>query len=884
VQADGRILVGGSFGTLGGQTRNGVGRLSNTEPPTESLTFDSSTVTWLRGGTAPEVWRTTFDACTDGTNWISLGAGTRIPGGWQQTGLSLPTSATIRARGFCTSGQYNGSGWFVETLSGAPFITCQPTNVVNFTNTVMGFTLGVVGTPPLVYQWYKNGAVVPGATNSAFTIPNSAFSDAGIYQAVVSNTLGAVTSAVATLTVVQQPLPDSLNPGANGSVFTCAPQPDGKIVLAGAFTTLGGQSRSYIGRLNADGGLDAGFNPGANTNVYALAVQTDGGILVGGNFTTLGGTNRNYVGRLDANGNLDPGFNPGASGPVYSLVVQPDGKILVGGSFTNLGGQARNYVGRINADGSLDANFNPGASRTVYSLTAQADGKILVGGDFTTLGGTNRNFLGRLNADGSIDTTFNPGANGIVNCLVEQPDGKILVGGSFMTLGGQAYSFIGRLSADGSLDPTFSPRATWSVYSLVLQADGKILLGGSFGVLGSQTRKNVGRLNPDGSLDITFNPGASGTVYSVGVQPDGRILVGGSFTTLGGQARTNIGRLNNTQAATETLAFNGSTVTWMRGGTGPEAWRTTFDASTNGTDWISLGAGERIAGGWQQTGLVMSANATIRAWGFCTGGEFNSSSWYVETGLGPVAISQQPISLTNSAGSVAQFAALGAGTPPRGYQWCKGGVPLSDGGNLSGAQTGSLTLTNVLCADTGGYSVIISNSSGSVTSLVATLTVVDPFISTQPVSKKVNAGTNILFSTAAAGTAPLTYQWLRNGLSLDGTTGTSLALTNVQWADAGSYSVVISNACTSVTSAVATLSVNGPFILLNDGNCSLSTNGFGFNVGCMPNQSVVIEVSSNLVDWVPVQTNVVTSAGIIVFLDPEAGSFRQRFYRVVPVQ
>ena len=185
----------------------------------------------------------------------------------------------------------------------------------------------------------------------------------------------------------QVPLPDDFNPGANDSVYSLAVQADGKILVGGYFTTLGGQTRNYLGRLNPDGTLDTGFNPGANSYVYSLAVQADGKILVGGVFSTLGGQTRNGIGRLNPDGTLDTAFNPGANGgSVDSLAVQADGKILVGGQFTTLGGQTRNRIGRLNPDGTLDTAFNPGANSSVTSLAVQADGKILVGGAFTTLG------------------------------------------------------------------------------------------------------------------------------------------------------------------------------------------------------------------------------------------------------------------------------------------------------------------------------------------------------------------------------------------------------------------------------------------------------------------------------------------------------------------
>src|SRR6266851_1591525 len=200
----------------------------------------------------------------------------------------------------------------------------------------------------------------------------------------VALALSAHTFALAGL--AQSPLPDSFNPGAGGvtypNVSSLAVQADGKILVGGDFTTLGGQSRLCIGRLNADGTLDTSFNPGADYLVNSLAVQADGKILAGGSFTTLGGQSRNFIGRLNADGTLDTSFNPapGANSGVYSLAMQADGKILVGGYFTILGGHSRNYLGRLNADGTLDTSFNPDVNFWVNSLAVQGDGKILVGG------------------------------------------------------------------------------------------------------------------------------------------------------------------------------------------------------------------------------------------------------------------------------------------------------------------------------------------------------------------------------------------------------------------------------------------------------------------------------------------------------------------------
>ena len=98
---------------------------------------------------------------------------------------------------------------------------------------------------------------------------------------------------------------DGFDPNANGPVFVVVVQPDGKILIGGDFTTLspngGGMvTRNHIARLNPDGTLDTAFNPNANGNVLSIAVQADGKILAGGFFTSIGGQTRNHIARLDA--------------------------------------------------------------------------------------------------------------------------------------------------------------------------------------------------------------------------------------------------------------------------------------------------------------------------------------------------------------------------------------------------------------------------------------------------------------------------------------------------------------------------------------------------------------------------------------------------------
>ena len=92
---------------------------------------------------------------------------------------------------------------------------------------------------------------------------------------------------------------------------------------------------------------ELGFNPSSNYSARAIVPQPDGKILIGGNFSTINGVTRNRIARLNSDGTLDTGFNPNASSNVLSIVLQPDGKIIIGGSFSTVGGVTRNCIARL---------------------------------------------------------------------------------------------------------------------------------------------------------------------------------------------------------------------------------------------------------------------------------------------------------------------------------------------------------------------------------------------------------------------------------------------------------------------------------------------------------------------------------------------------------
>lgn len=303
-------------------------------------------------------------------------------------------------------------------------------------------------------------------------------------------------------------------------------QPDGKILIGGNFTLVNGNVRNGLARLNADGSVEstATFNPGSGVNgtVYAMAVQPDGKIVIAGFFTTVNGQPRSHIARLNADGSLESTttFNPGTgvSGTlVLTLALQADGKILLGGLFNSVDGNARNNIARLNSNGSVEStatfNIGTGAPGVVNAILVQPDNKILVAGNFPSFNGASRVNLARLNSNGSTENTatFNPGTgpDSTVTTMALQADGKILIGGFFANVNGSARAHLARLNSNGGVESltTFNPGSGPNsvVQGLALQADGKILIGGEFTQVNSSSRSRQARLNNDG-VTLSLSP------------------------------------------------------------------------------------------------------------------------------------------------------------------------------------------------------------------------------------------------------------------------------------------------------------------------------------------------------------------------------------------
>lgn len=200
---------------------------------------------------------------------------------------------------------------------------------------------------------------------------------------------------------------------------------------------------------------------------------------------------------------------------------------------------------------------------------------------------------------------------------------------------------------------------------------------------------------------------------------------------------------------------------------------------------------------------------------------------------------QQPLSDTASISDNVTFECIAEGAEPMTYQWKKAGVPI--GGESGSATSGNpiqLTLTNVQVGDQGAYTCEVSNAAGTVESAVAVLTIgtAAPTILVQPAtSVSGSSGGSIQLVIEAEGEPDVTFTWKETGTPVTiggdfaqvddfvlGHQRSTLTISNLDPADAGSYTCTVTNAAGSIDSNVAAVFVDSlPTITVQPTNQSI---------------------------------------------------------------
>jgi len=709
-----------------------------------------------------------------------------------------------------------------------PVVISQPQSLTVTNGNPASFSVTVAGTAPLVYQWQKNetnlsdGGNISESATTNLLLSTTTTNDAGNYTVIVSNAWGSVTSSVAVLTIVippplitQQPANQTVLPGGKVS-FTVAVSSIGPATYQWQFNGAN-LPDSIITTVAGNGNASFSGDGGAATNAsldepYGVTVDGFGNLFIAdlGNNRIREVHTSGIITTVAGNGSA--GFSGDGGAAVNARLSDPDGVTVddLGNLFiVDLG---NNRIRKVNANGII--------------ATVAGNGSAGFSGD------------GRAAIHASLDEPYGVAVDGSGNLFIADTDNnrirKVDASGIISTVAGIAsagYSGDGAAATNASLD---------NPYGVAVDGSGNLFIAdlGNNRIREVDTNGIITTVAGDGNAGY-FGDGGAATNASLdnpyGVTADG---LGNLFIADLGNNRV---RKVDTNGNITTVAGNGIAGYSGDGGAATNAsldepYGVTADGS--GNLFITDLGNNRV----RRVTLVVSPTLTLNnvtlgdagnytviisnAWGSVT------SSVATLTVASPPVITSQPQSLAVTNGSPASFSVIVSSSAPLVCQWQEDGTNLSDGGNISDSGTTNLLLSIVTSDDAGNYTVIVSNQWGSVTSSVATLTVVSPpVIIRQPQSLTVTNGGPANFSVTVSGTAPLVCQWQDDGTNLsDGgnisdSATTNLLLSAATTNDAGNYTVIISNAWGIVTSGVATLTVVSPPVITSQPQSLTVTNG-----------------------------------------------------------
>lgn len=596
-----------------------------------------------------------------------------------------------------------------------PVINAQPASVTTLAGANVAFAVVASGTGPLTYQWTLNGQPLPSGTTSTLSLNGVQTADVGSYAVTITSPGGTVTSGAATLSLVAPRGVIAVAAGGNQTFFL---KDDGSLWGSGGNQTGALGDGTNLTRLSPVRIATGVARVAAGTS-HALFVKADG---------TLWATGANSSGQLGdgtfaaRNWPVQIASNvvDVAAGEVSSAFLKADGTLWTMGdnSYGQLGGgpignrytpiQVATQVASIVA-GSYHTLFVTGAAE-LWGMGASNFGQL---GDSNVY---NRNLPGLI-SPGVAST----GAGGS-HTIFLKTDGSLwsLGAGSLGQLGNGSTNYS--QSAPGKIADSVAMVSAGGSHTLFVNTDGSLYATGynNQAQLGDGTTLN--RYSPVGIATGVFSA-AAGAAHSLALKNDGSLWAVG-YNYLG---QLGNGTNNTTSAwsavasgtvaapaapagviATDGTVTNGIRVTWTPG-TGASYWQVWRSATNNlaGATQVSRNLSAPIF--YDAT----SPGVTYYYWVRAVNPGGTSPASVPDTGYAfvpPPQITQQPTGQTAYLGGSVTFTAAATGSPAPTYQWRRNGV------NIPGATAATLTLASVTAADLGIYTMVATNSGGSVTS------------------------------------------------------------------------------------------------------------------------------------------------------------------------
>ena len=667
-----------------------------------------------------------------------------------------------------------------------------PGNWTIFKGNEVTLTLPFVGVAPMSYQWVHNGTNVVDGTYLSLAITNAQFTDAGIYQLLVSNAYGATTSVSAVLTVndtapyfIVQPTDLFVWPKSDATFSTGVggiPPFYYQWQFNGA--NLSGATNSALTITNARL-ANAGSYQVVVDNLYGSTTSTVATLTLPLPPTIIAQPAGQTVW---VGSNATFSVTASGTGP-FNYQWQLNGSNIVNNIITTVAG---NGIAIYAGDGGVATNAS---LNSPYGVTMDGFGNVYVAD-------TSNHRIRRVDTNGVITTVAGKGTGGYsgdgaaaTNASLNNPAGVVLDASGNLYVADRNNSRIRRVGTNGIITTV---------------AGG----GSSYGDGGPATNAS---LNQPYGIALS----ASGSLYIVDCSAHRvrAVSTNGIITTVAGKGSPGFSGDGGTATSANLNGPTGAALDPMGNLYIADSGNCRIRiVATNGV--ITTMAGYGIAGYF---GDRVAATSALLNNPSCVALDGFRNLYIADSGNNRIReVDTNGIITTVVGVGKAGFSGDGNAATSAGLN-LPSGVALDPAGNLYFADRSnqrvrkvagspSLTLSNAAVTAIGNYTVVISSAWGSITSSVAGLTLDGPpTIATQPASQTILMGGNAAFQVSVEGTPPFDFAWYSNGTNLiaEGTSA-SLDLDQVATSDAGPYTVVITNQYGSVTSGIAVLTVALP--------------------------------------------------------------------------
>jgi hypothetical protein len=322
------------------------------------------------------------------------------------------------------------------------------------------------------------------------------------------------------------------------------------VLMGGAFTSVGGVTRSGIAALDLTTGQATAWDPAPGQtfvppriNGIALLGST---VYLAGSFDTMGGQPRIGLAAVDAVTATPTPWDPGLNAPI-DLIATHGSTIYVSGYFTALvRGEFRSNLAAFDPITAYPTAWDPDPDSRAHAL-AFSGSTIYVGGVFTSIGGQARQYLAEVDAVTGVATSWDPHPDSGVLTMALLGS-EIYVGGEFSSVGGQSRGYLACLDPNTGQATAWAPQSNGTVSAL---ASGTMLYaGGLFSDIAGNPRRGLAAIDPSTALADAWNPEAPGTISTI-VATGAKIFVGGEFLRVGTAARAHFAVF---QAATTSIS------------------------------------------------------------------------------------------------------------------------------------------------------------------------------------------------------------------------------------------------------------------------------------------------------------------------------------------